>query len=169
MKLTSTKFLASLALGLSLFFTAPRSRAETMYYPAAKIALEVPDDWKTEHKDEVLTAEAPNGQLHVIMKSIKGCENLKAALDEVDQALDESFTHAHNVGETEETEVHGLKATQVHGVATLEGHEIKWTAFVVENGHHFLLVVAFGTEEGLEKHAEEAKVIFQSIRPKSDD
>jgi hypothetical protein len=129
----------------------------------AKLSVTIPDEWKVESKDAILTASTPDEELHLIMLTMTGKGELKAAVEGLDEAL--SFMKDIKLdGEADKSKVNGLDAVVVKGTGKVEGNEVKWIAVVFDAGDSSLLVLGFGTEESVKKHAKDANAIFESAK-----
>jgi predicted Zn-dependent protease len=154
-----------LVLAVALLAPALAWAAGTTYtHKASHVSFVIPDDWKVEAEDDELTASAPNDGLHLFVHLVGDAKELKEALDGLDEEMDEVLDDIHVAGDVEEGKANDLPAAYVHGTAKYKGSNILWLAAVIDAGDHVVVVSVFGSEEGVKKHADAAKAIFQSAK-----
>jgi hypothetical protein len=158
-------FVASL---FALLFVAAPAFAREYVDDKSKLSVTIPDAWKVESKDSILSASTDDDEMHLVMFTLEGKGELKAAIEGLDAALEAVLKGIKVDGDAQVAKVNDLDAVVVKGTGKVEGEPVKWIAIVIDAGDSSLLILGFGTEESVKKHGKEASAIFESAKKAED-
>jgi hypothetical protein len=128
------------------------------------LSVTLPEDWKTKTEGDLIESASPDDLCQMLIFKVDP-DNLDAALGAIDSALTD-LGELKFEGEPEKMTVNELPAVTVQGTAKVKDAKVHVAAAVVDAGEHCLVVLVFGGDEALAKHADATRGIFHSVKKK---
>jgi hypothetical protein len=151
-------------VAMALVAAALPALAKTYKNSAAGVQYDVPDTWKlVEESDGGHAFSTEDEQALLVMLPIEG-KDMNSALDNLGERIEKVVKNAKVVGEPQKQDINGLPTALVEGTGEYNDQPITWSAAVVVNGDKCLIVLAFGTEDGLKKYQAQTVKVFHSIK-----
>ena len=147
----------------SLLAFVPISMGEPFVDAKTNLQVTAPDDWTSAPDGENLLITSPDSLATITLMSFDAGD-VTAAMSGMTDELAKILTDIVMDDETREHDLNGLPAVSARGTALHTGTPVSFAFAVVDAGDHCLIVLAFGTEEGMEKHSAEIDTIFDSIK-----
>jgi hypothetical protein len=136
--------------------------AETFVEQSTGLAITSPDSWKSTTGDP-LTVSSPDDLVQVIVTTVPS-DSVEEAVKQLSVELTKIFTDIKVEGDLQETKINDMDCVYLSGDAKIEGNiDIEFTMAIVDAGDNCLIVVGFGTPEGIKAHHDDAVGIIRSV------
>jgi hypothetical protein len=155
-------------LVLAAALTATPAFAETITHKAAKISIDVPENWhsSTDNGGDVITLADKNENVAVTF-AIVDAGAVKTAAKAAKHMLEKKIDKL-TLTEPKDVSFNGMSGVGVQGDGFLNGVNIDLAIIVLDtpSDDHDLIIIALGEDAKLAKHMDEVKYIFNHLRPK---
>jgi len=142
----------------------PTSTDRELAHPAAPITVRVPEGWRDEIEEGVITLISPNDEVIMLMLAIDAAD-LEESLKTLNVELGRIVKRA-EIDDIEETEVHGMAAMVADGRGSLNAQSVDLGLLLLRapNGR-IMMVVGVALADADESNKEDAAAILMSFRP----
>jgi predicted Zn-dependent protease len=154
-------FKSVLAIAAICLF-ASTALAKDWNHPAG-FALWLPDGWKTETDEDVLSASDADEEVAMGFFVAADADTVEEALKALDGELSK-FIKDIEAGEPEETKINGLDAVTIDGKGKVEGVEVDLGVAVIAKNDKVLIVFGAVPSPLFKKHEATIGKIFTSIK-----
>jgi hypothetical protein len=157
------KLLTGLALATALVATP--ALADTISFKAAKVLIDVPDEWHSSTDSGTITLADKHENVAVSFTAVDAGA-VKAAAKYVKRQLEKKIDKL-TLTDPEHTTVNGMDGVLVKGDGFLNGVNIDLAIIILDtpSDSNDLLVFAIGEDAKLAKHMDEVQHIFHHLRP----
>ena len=141
---------------------AAQSEGKTFTHQAGGITFTLPAGWKAEPDGEQITASPADGGISIVFW-VPEEETFEAAADALGEELGKQVKNLKLDGEPKEGTHNGMSYAAVKGSGQIEGEDIIFSADLL-GAKRPVIILSFGTAEGLQKYAAEYGQLVQSIK-----
>lgn len=156
------KVMLSMAL---LALAASGAEARTHLLSNVGMKVDIPDQWKTEIQNNVLTASTPVSDLAISIFEPGKIKDLAKAIEQIDEELDQYLDDIEVSGdEVEPIKVNGFDVIAIDGTGTAKGNPVEWSLSILHNGKgKFLVLFGFARPNVIKKYEDQLIGILQSF------
>ena len=141
---------------------APAQDARTFTHEGAGVTFDVPAGWKAEADGEQVTVAPAGGGVSLVFW-VPEEDDFDAAAKALGEELAKQIQELKFDGEPKADKHNGMDHASVSGSGKVGGKEILFSADILE-AKKTLIVLSFGTMEGIQKHATEFAQLVKSIK-----
>ncbi|MBV9928392.1 MAG: hypothetical protein JOZ96_25475 [Acidobacteria bacterium] len=141
---------------------AVQSETKTFTHEAGGITFELPAGWKAEPDGEQITASPAEGGISIVLWVTKE-EDFEDAAKALGEELGKQIKNLKFDGEPKPGTHNGMEYESVKGSGQIEGEEIVFSADLLA-AKKPVIILSFGTADGLQKHAAEYGQLVKSIK-----
>jgi hypothetical protein len=141
---------------------AAQSEGQTFTHEAGGITFTLPAGWKAEPDGEQITASPADGGLSIVLWVTKE-DDFEDAAKALGEELGKQIKNLKFDGEPKEGTHNGMSYESVKGSGQIEGQDIIFSADLLA-AKKPVIILSFGTAEGLEKHSGEYAELVKSIK-----
>ena len=140
-------------------------QARTYKDDKAKVSVDIPDNWKVEAEEDLLSASAPDDSIGLVFL-VMPAEAVDKALEELDKELSKMMTDMKPKGEAEEIKLNGMEGISIDGTGKVDGAKVEFGLMLLETKNGKIVMVLGFAQAGTWKKNEAAVAgIFKSLKP----
>ncbi|MFT7621716.1 MAG: putative Zn-dependent protease [Myxococcota bacterium] len=141
------------------------SSARTYPHETAKVEVTIPDAWKVEADDDVLSATSADEMLGLVFTVLPAAA-IDEALDQLDKELASFITDMEPDGKPSEVTINGMKGITIDGKGKIEGVAMDIGLMILEApSGKVVMVLGFAAKGTMDKHERAVQGIFKSLKP----
>ena len=141
---------------------AAQAGGKTFTHEEGGITFTLPAGWKAEPDGEQITASPADGGISIVFW-VPEEETFEAAADALGEELGKQVKNLKLDGEPKEGTHNGMSYAAVKGSGQIEGEDIIFSADLL-GAKRPVIILSFGTAEGLQKYAAEYGQLVKSIK-----
>jgi len=141
---------------------AEQSEPKTFTHEAGGITFTVPAGWKAEPDGEQITVSPEEGGISIVLWVTKE-DDFEDAAKALGEELGKQVKNLKFDGEPKEGTHNGMSYESVKGSGQIEGQDIIFSADLLA-AKKPVIILSFGTAEGLQKHSGEYTELVKSIK-----
>ncbi|HEX6185337.1 MAG TPA: hypothetical protein VFZ44_15740 [Pyrinomonadaceae bacterium] len=141
---------------------AAAQEAKTFTHEGAGVTFDVPAGWKAEADGEQVTVSPAGGGVSLVFW-VPEEDDFDEAAKALGEELAKQIQDLKFDGEPKVDKHNGMDHASVTGTGKVGGKEIHFSADILE-AKKTLIVLSFGTMEGIQKHATEFSQLVKSIK-----
>jgi hypothetical protein len=141
---------------------AAAQEGKTFTHEAGGITFTLPAGWKAEPEGEQITASPEEGGISIVLWVTEE-DDFEDASKELGQELGKQVKNLKLDGEPKEGTHNGMSYASVKGSGQIEGQDIIFSADLLA-AKKPVIILSFGTAEGLQKYADEYAELVKSIK-----
>lgn len=141
---------------------ALQSAGKTFTHEDGGITFTLPAGWKAEPDGAQITASPEGGGISIVLWVTEE-DDFEAASESLGEELGKQIKNLKLDGEPKEGTHNGMSYAAVRGSGQIEGEEIIFSADLLA-AKKPVIILSFGTAEGLQKHAGEYAQLVKSIK-----
>jgi hypothetical protein len=128
------------------------------------ISIWFPDDWEVVSEEELISADAPDGDAFTVLEVLDDVDELSATLDIYGDVLEEYIEDFETQGDPQETEVNGLPAYLIKGQGVVEDEPWNAEVVILQTGKAFVMVVNSASADQQKKYSPIFEQVVRSLK-----